>query len=942
MKLRCFLFFIFFCYQVLGQSPTVVWTRKDGGDRNELVFFQKSVMLEETPITANLYLYADSRYALYVNGTYVNFGPVRSFHEHPYYDSYDLAPLLRKGENCLVVKALNNGLETYQLFDYHGGFAAWGEIKTRQNRKIDLSSLEWRCRTSEGFQKDMPRFSFATGAIENWDTSKDMGWDHCNSKDGNWQTPVVVGPKKWGVFQARPIPKLTQTEIVAEAVRGPFPLLDTEDLYSFRIPTPDRNGLEYNTSQKAIGYTYLFSETEKKVNLGLWWGDYYLNGKPLPPNNLAEEATYRRNHTGQLHKGWNLLVVKYSIIWGSWDFYLAVPKKERITVSAERKKAGTNWFKTFLPQNSKNQRVYDAVDLTKKELSLEEAFNTEFIDHPKSITANHPVRDMVWKTPGKRKSMDSIVEKDQARSFKLAAQGTGLQYEMEETQLGRFFVEGDFPKGTVIDIGFSEEKHVDGGPWLYKRFQVAAGLRIIADGVARRYESFKPYGAKYLQLNLYGPENAVSVEKVGMVRQVYPFQTIGRFECNDSVVNKIYGAGWRTLQLCAEDSYTDTPFRERGLYAGDMLPELAITMAMSGDMRLAKHSLAVFQDMYKEEMRDGKQNRHNDFPLITLLTADYLKQYTGDSTLAKDYYENYASLLKQHLARKGTWGLVHADRVFIEWTDLNKEDAYMTAFQALLVKSLRTIANWASELGKVSDARFFNKEADMLTTAINTHLWDADKGMYIDGVKNNNKIVDHHLTSSIWPAFFEVADTAQITAILSNLKKELGTIGTVSRKRKITPYSSFYLFALLYRHGEIATAEAFLKRHWAPMAEHSSRPTTWENFDIQGNQGTSSHAWSGHPTYFLATAALGVQLGWYQNLDREIIQISPQSSHLEWAKGTVMHPAGPVTVSWTVVNDELHLRYNAPKGKKVNITPKGRLGKLSLKVVHDRDLKSTK
>ncbi len=929
MKLRCLLVVLTACYQVFAQGPSIVWLHEGGGDRNEYVFFQKSVQIDDVLKSAQLHLYADSRYALYVNGKYVNFGPARSYHNQPYYDTYDLSGLLVNGENCLVVKVLSNGLETYQLYDYHGGFAAWGSVETA-SKTVDLNALQWRCRPSKGYVKNMPRFSFATGALENWDAFKDVGWNNCADTNTVWQKPVLLNVDRWGDFKPRPIPKLGQQEVLARRTNSPLALHHTEALYSLRIPTSDTNGAAYNRSQKAIGYTCIFSEEEKVIPMGLWWGDYFVNGERLKPDPDYPETNYRRQYNVKLKKGWNFFVVKYGIIWGSWEFYMVFPKKVAVTVSPERSKTDKNWFKTFLPVSKEDVDRYSSLDLLKTTHSIENLFSREFAVHPKKETADHPVRDMVWKRPNPEIRVMSLNNGVDGGEYLIPEAGMALRYEMPEIQLGRFFVEGTFPKGTIVDIGFSEEPHPNGGPWLYKRLQVAAGLRFRADGSTKRYESFKPYGAKYLQLHIYGANKKIRIKKVGMVRQVYPFESLGNFQCNDTILNKIYEAGWRTLQLCSEDSYTDTPFRERGLYAGDMLPEVAITMAMNGDMRLARHSLSVFQDMYRDEMHEGKQNRHNDFPLITLLSANYISEYTGDFKIAEEYYDNYASLLRGHLNRKSTLGLVHADRVFIEWTDINKEDAFMTAFQALLVESLKITATWASKLGKTSDADYFEKEAGLLMNAINTHLWDAKKGMYRDGIKKGKEIPRYHLTSSIWPAFFDVANTMQVKAIIENLKRELVSIGNTSRKRKITPYSAFYLFSFLYKHGETALADRFMKEHWAPMALHSDKPTTWENFDILGDQGTSSHAWSGHPTYFLATTVLGVNLGWYQEMDAEEITIAPQSAYLEWAKGTVMHPLGAISVSWRVEKKELHLTYKAPKGIQVRVVPKGRLGMLPL------------
>ena len=106
--------------------------------------------------------------------------------------------------------------------------------------------------------------------------------------------------------------------------------------------------------------------------------------------------------------------------------------------------------------------------------------------------------------------------------------------------------------------------------------------------------------------------------------------------------------------------------------------------------------------------------------------------------------------------------------------------------------------------------------------------------------------------------------------------------------------------------------------------------TSWENFDIRselngGGQGTASHAWSGHPTYFLSSEVLGVNLGFHKNISSKQIIISPQSETLTWAKGYVPHPLGLIYVDWKVEDDRFLLNYTGPPGVRVVTKPKGRL-----------------
>jgi len=99
---------------------------------------------------------------------------------------------------------------------------------------------------------------------------------------------------------------------------------------------------------------------------------------------------------------------------------------------------------------------------------------------------------------------------------------------------------------------------------------VSAGSRFIAAGGESRFEHFKPYGMRFVQINVRNHNKPVTIKKIGAIEQVYPFEKKGSFTCSNPYFNDLWEMGWRTLRVCSEDTYTDTPFRERGLYAGDM------------------------------------------------------------------------------------------------------------------------------------------------------------------------------------------------------------------------------------------------------------------------------------------------------------------------------------------------------------------------------------
>ena len=80
-----------------------IWTKGKTKRPFQVSHFRGSFRLARVPRSATLECCADSKYHLWVNGAYLGFGPARGDPRHPYYDSYEVAPHLRKGKNTVAL-----------------------------------------------------------------------------------------------------------------------------------------------------------------------------------------------------------------------------------------------------------------------------------------------------------------------------------------------------------------------------------------------------------------------------------------------------------------------------------------------------------------------------------------------------------------------------------------------------------------------------------------------------------------------------------------------------------------------------------------------------------------------------------------------------------------------------------------------------------------------
>lgn len=183
-------------------------------DVNVFMLARKEFILEELPEKAEIKITADSRYKLYINGEFVNYGPARGFPESYPFDRVDISRYLRKGKNVIGVIVWQWGHGTYQsIYAGAGGLIISGKIgKVDIGTKKDNGYLVKKC---EGHKQDMIRRSVQLPYQEYYDATKsDDKWLYPESiiidgKDG-WKKPnwKIVSSAPWFKLEEREIPLL--------------------------------------------------------------------------------------------------------------------------------------------------------------------------------------------------------------------------------------------------------------------------------------------------------------------------------------------------------------------------------------------------------------------------------------------------------------------------------------------------------------------------------------------------------------------------------------------------------------------------------------------------------------------------------------------------------------------------------------------------------------
>jgi len=166
-------------------------------------FFVPFTHTPHAPLT--IHISADANYALYCNETLVDFGQFADYEDRKVYDTIDLAPYARTGENELriLVRSVGADFSTYRLATPGLIFAVY-----EGDTPVAVSSSETQMAVDESYATDVPRVSPQLGFTYECDLRVPV----------NRRTRPADLVEKPRFFVPRPVKKLTVTPPVPAKV----------------------------------------------------------------------------------------------------------------------------------------------------------------------------------------------------------------------------------------------------------------------------------------------------------------------------------------------------------------------------------------------------------------------------------------------------------------------------------------------------------------------------------------------------------------------------------------------------------------------------------------------------------------------------------------------------------------------------------------------------
>ncbi len=435
------------------------------------------------------------------------------------------------------------------------------------------------------------------------------------------------------------------------------------------------------------------------------------------------------------------------------------------------------------------------------------------------------------------------------------------------------------------------------------------------------YEAFDIRTFRYLDLVFEGFTKEVSCDEISVEEGHYFEDRETFFETSDNLVNGIFKAAHRTLQVCFKELVVDNPEREHAQWSDPTVNSCAAGYYALGD-RLAVKAEKVYEEFFLTQQSDGQLAGYAPgqwFPRLPLqchMALLFLGCYrhfmhTGDEAFGRRTLEVYSKAV-EHWERYRTQEGLIADlhTVFVDWGSqkysygrgCSGPTGALTTMNGYYLGVLNGLSGLSSWLGKSGEAAYFRKIAAQVRQAMRDQLYDPSVGVFRDGKGNPEVEQNISQPGNALAVLFGAAPEGEGGQILRRVFDD--TLGLCT----IPSNALFALIAAeaLFEAGCDDVAMAWMRKGYGKMLDYGST-TLWETWEPSASQCQGTGAAPGYLFSRYLGGLYPVEPGY------RVIGIDPHPAGLGHLRACFSTVEGKVDVRWEKREDGLAYHLKIPE-----------------------------
>lgn len=386
----------------------------------------------------------------------------------------------------------------------------------------------------------------------------------------------------------------------------------------------------------------------------------------------------------------------------------------------------------------------------------------------------------------------------------------------------------------------------------------------------------------------------------------------GKFDCDDSLLNRLWRKAQRTLYITMRDNYMDCPDRERAQWWGDVVNEQGEAFYAMDEKAhlLTRKGIRELMDWQRADSTIyapvPSGNYASELPMQMLASVGYYGFWTyfmgtADSSTIDYVFPKVRKYI--HVWETDDEGLVVPRKGGWTWGDWGENKDMTLLYNEWYIIALKGYERMAMLTGCTDEAAWAKKTAERMKTAFHQKFW---RGTYY--MSTGFKGVPD--------------DRAQALAVVADIlpRTLYPTIRNVfSQQYHASPYMEKYVLEALCRMGYSEDALTRMKSRFREMAD-SKLSTLWEGWGIGTNGyggGTTNHAWSGGPLTVMSQCILGIEPA---APGFAVVRLSPHPASLKRIHAVLPLSGGRrMDIRLRQTEEEYCVDVDIPQGTKVEL-----------------------
>ena len=313
-------------------------------------------------------------------------------------------------------------------------------------------------------------------------------------------------------------------------------------------------------------------------------------------------------------------------------------------------------------------------------------------------------------------------------------------------------------RGARLKLTYAEsyfQRDENGFPFKARRDDASGFILGVRDEYAvggdGEFETFRFRTFRFVEITAETGDEALTLLPRPYVETAYPLENTKRPVFTDAKKARLYDAAFRTLRLCAHDTYEDCPYYEQLMYVCDSRLEMLFTYAATEDVALPRQAIRLFAaslqpgGLIQARFPSRDQQTIPAFALYFLLMLEDYVNYTGDEDFVRPYIPIAERIVETFLMKRTASGMLAPQGYwdYFDWTERWSRGGACTptaaragesALQNLFfVYALQSLCRLLPRFRRADLAAYWTSEGETLLRLTELRCWDEEKGLFREG-----------------------------------------------------------------------------------------------------------------------------------------------------------------------------------------------------------------